>query len=261
MADGVSDAGGWNGVGHDGVIGREGGGEREGFATELGAIKGENGALGGGDHAALDGDDERVVVPDAGFGDAGAAEDGEVGMNLAEGLFAEGADEDAEAVVDGAAGDDGFEGTDLAEEAGDGEGVGDDLETFGDKEAGDGVGGGAAVENDGHAGLDEVGDGAGDGEFFGGLAFVAGDEVVFAGEFVGFEEGGAAVVTAKDAFGGEFVEGAADGGEGDAEAGGEGMEVGVFVFAEVVFDEVEALLVGHERGRRANGFRPIGGGG
>lgn len=205
MADGVGDAGGWNGIGHDGVIGREGGGEREGFAAELGTVEGKDGVCGGGDHAALDGDDEGVVVPDAGFGDAGAAEDGEVGMNLAEGLFAEGADEDAEAVVDRATGDNSFEGADLAEETRDGQGVGDDLKAFGDEKAGDGIGGGAAVEDNGHAGLHEVGDGAGDGEFFGGLALVAGDEVVFAGEFIGFEEGGATVMAAEDALDGKFV--------------------------------------------------------
>jgi len=82
--------------------------------------------LGGADHLALRGDDEGVVIPDAALGYAGATEDGEVGVGLVEGLLAERADEDAEAAVDVATGDDGLGAADFAEEAGDGQGVGDD---------------------------------------------------------------------------------------------------------------------------------------
>lgn len=86
--DGASDGRGGGGVGDDGETRAEGSGEAQGFAAELGGVEGEHGALGGGDHLALGGDDEGVVVPDAGLGDAGAAEDGEVGVDLFEGGFA-----------------------------------------------------------------------------------------------------------------------------------------------------------------------------
>lgn len=255
--DGGGDGGGGGAVGDEGETGLEGGGEGEGFAAELGAVDGEEGALGGGDHAALGGDDEGVVIPDAGLGDAGAAEDGEIGVDLAEGLFAEGADEHAETAVDAAAGDDGLEGTEIGVEGGDGKGVGDDLETLGYEKTGDGVNAGAAIEDDGHAGLDEVGDAAGDGVFLDGLAFIAGDEVVFAGAFVGFEQGGAAVVAAEESADLQGIEGASDGGEGGLAARGEGVQIGVFVFADIAFDEVEALLGGHGGGGLAAGVKGV----
>jgi hypothetical protein len=81
---GLGDGGiGWA-IGHDGQARVEAGGESEGFPAEFAVIEGEDGALGRGDHFTLGGDHERVVIPDAGLGDAGAAEDSEVGVHLAE---------------------------------------------------------------------------------------------------------------------------------------------------------------------------------
>jgi hypothetical protein len=57
------------------------------------------------------------------------------------------------------------------------------------------------------------------------------------------------VVAAHDAALGEVIEGTADGGERAVEAGGERVEVGVFVLADEGLDEVGALFVGLGCGR------------
>ena len=62
------------------------------------------------------GDDQGVVIPNAIFGDASAAENREIGVGLLERLFAQRADENPEAAVNTAAGDDGFHASDFAEE-------------------------------------------------------------------------------------------------------------------------------------------------
>ena len=104
------------GVGDDGEARVKGSGETEGLASKFGFIQGEDRALGSADHLALGGDDQGVVIPNAIFGDASAAENREIGVGLLERLFAQRADENPEAAVNTAAGDDGFHASDFAEE-------------------------------------------------------------------------------------------------------------------------------------------------
>ena len=70
------------------------------------------------------------MIPNSVFCDAGAAEYREIGVGLLEGLFAERADEHAEAAINAAAGDDGFDAADFAEEGGNRQRFSDDLEVF-----------------------------------------------------------------------------------------------------------------------------------
>jgi hypothetical protein len=249
--DGSGNGGVGFGVGDDRKAGVEARREREGFAAELAVVHREHALLSRRDHLALGGNNQGVVVPDSGLGDACSSEDRDVGVDVLQGLFAQGADEHAEAVVNGASGHNGLHGADFAEESGDGEGIGDNLESLGGEEAGHGVGRGTSVEDDGHAGLDPVRDQAGNGELFGGHALVARDEVVFAGHFIGFNERRSAMVSAQNALGLQFVQRASHGGERDRKARREGVQIGVAVVADVLLDEVEALLVGHGDGARS----------
>ena len=117
------------------------------------------------------------------------------------------------------------------------------------EQARDGVGGAAAVEDDGHAGLDLVGDEPGDRKFFIGVPLIAGDEIIFLGKGIRFDERCPAVVATGDAAGFEGVQDSAHRGKRAAEAGGECVEIGVFVLAQIAFDGVGALLVGHRWAR------------
>ena len=150
--------------------------------------------------------------------------------------------------MDATAGDNGLERADFAEEPGDRERVGDDLQALVHEQARHGVGGGAAVEEDRHTGLHLLGHREGDGVLFLGHALVAGDEIEFLFHVVRLDEGSTAVVAAQHALGLEFVERAPHGRKRDRKLGGERVEVGILVLADVLLDEVEALLVGHGAG-------------
>ena len=103
-------------IGDDRKPGIEGGREAQRRAPEFGFIQREERAFRGGDHLALGGCNQRVVTPDAFFGDARAADDREVGMDLIEGFFTQRPDQRAESPIKRAAGDGGFDIADVAEE-------------------------------------------------------------------------------------------------------------------------------------------------
>lgn len=84
-------------------------------------VEAEDDPLGSADHGALDFDEEGVGVGDAVEGDAPGAHDGDIGVQFGERFDGEGADENPEAMIEDASGEDDFDWVRIGEVAGDGQ--------------------------------------------------------------------------------------------------------------------------------------------
>ena len=161
--------------------------------------------------------DEGIRVADAFERKATGADEGFVGVELAEGELGRGAEHDFGGAIEGAAQDKDIAVGVIGEVICDTEGIGDDADTFGGDIGGHAAGSGTAVEDNGVAVTDELGGGAADAVFFGG------EEVAAFGERGGSWDGcsgagKAAADASGEALGGEGVEIAADGGAAGTQA-------------------------------------------
>lgn len=214
-----------------------------GVSAELGVVGNDDYARGAIHHGANGLDHKGAGIAEAAGGDAADSEDGDVGRNAVEHSLADGAELNAEARVEGAAGESDLGLPALPKDLGDGDGVGDDLNGAVEEAAGDFGHGGSAAEDDGLPILNEVRGDPSDAHLF----FLATDGEAAEVErfFARCGRHGAAVNAADVAAALELNQVAAERGSGNAEAVAQIVEADEVLAREGILNVFETLDLVH----------------